>query len=406
MCYIHGNTDPRSHVCPMCKVFKPSGARCPHVRDVCYNRALHPQHDIVYIKNAEVKAFNGCGYCKWAKVNPPTKLSGNPNPGWPGCCRPPSASEQRFVGPADWPTVSIVHGVPIPPEIKSVLDSLAAKGSSIPGLTTIRLPAQQPSIPPLDRRNSGSNVNGKPASPSAKYQTLAASARGRSDGSPTQQTYSLANSSPRASSTNIVLNDTPRRQQTYPEGGGERSRSSTIRRSTEMDGSVSRRPSGRSSASSVLPPSVMKKSGNELQSTQRSSPSNDSVSQITTSVRKMGLAPSSADHDSHSESSSDSGSSNGSSSDTTVVSDGAFTDYLSDESDAELQRQAEAKARLAAHNQAEELEFRAARQQLAGVGLRPPQAWDDTNSNRAMNHYAPFSNSSYNSAPVAHQARG
>lgn len=56
----------------MCKVFKPmSGTRCvdlyvsssqsahllhcrcPHVKDVCRNRAAHPRCDVVYLKNAE-----------------------------------------------------------------------------------------------------------------------------------------------------------------------------------------------------------------------------------------------------------------------------------------------------------------------------------------------------------------
>lgn len=76
--------------------------------------------------------------------------------------------------------------------------------------------------------------------------------------------------------------------------------------------------------------------------------------------------------------SSDSGSSRGSMSDSTVTSDGGFTDYLSDESEAELQRQAEVKAAVFAQNQAEEQEFKAARQQLAHVGLRPPKSWNPT----------------------------
>ena len=70
-----------------------------------------------------------------------------------------------------------------------------------------------------------------------------------------------------------------------------------------------------------------------------------------------------------------SNSSSGSSSGTTVISDGGFTDYLSDEYEAELQRQAEARAAILAQNQMEELEFRAARQQLAHVDLRPPKSW-------------------------------
>lgn len=77
--------------------------------------------------------------------------------------------------------------------------------------------------------------------------------------------------------------------------------------------------------------------------------------------------------------SSASSSSGGSSTDGTVTSDGGFTDYLSDESEAELQRQAEARAALLAQNQAEEHEFRAARQALAHVDLRPPKSWNPTN---------------------------
>lgn len=76
-------------------------------------------------------------------------------------------------------------------------------------------------------------------------------------------------------------------------------------------------------------------------------------------------------------SSSSSGSTN---SETTVISEGGFTDYLSDESEAELQRQAEVKAALLAQSQAEEHEFRVARQQLATVDLRPPKSWNGTNT--------------------------
>ncbi|KAJ7471388.1 hypothetical protein B0H11DRAFT_1367727 [Mycena galericulata] len=58
-------------------------------------------------------------------------------------------------------------------------------------------------------------------------------------------------------------------------------------------------------------------------------------------------------------STSDSGSDSlGSITESTVTSDEGFTDYLSDESEAELQRQAEAKAAQFAQNEAEELEFR------------------------------------------------
>jgi hypothetical protein len=66
-------------------------------------------------------------------------------------------------------------------------------------------------------------------------------------------------------------------------------------------------------------------------------------------------------------------------SDSTITSEG-FTDYLSDESEEELQRQAEARAAVVAQNQMEELEFKMARQQLARVGLEPPKSWTQTST--------------------------
>jgi hypothetical protein len=101
-----------------------------------------------------------------------------------------------------------------------------------------------------------------------------------------------------------------------------------------------------------------------------------------------------------SSSGSGSGSEHGSMTDSTVTSDGGFTDYLSDESEAELQRQAEVKAAIVAQNQAEEQEFKAARQQLADVDLRPPRSWNPATGNsrvpagvpgRPMNTFYPQS---------------
>lgn len=93
-----------------------------------------------------------------------------------------------------------------------------------------------------------------------------------------------------------------------------------------------------------------------------------STSTLEKSVKEMNI------------SSASSSSSGSTSSETTIISEGGFTDYLSDESEAELQRQAEVKAALLAQSQAEELEFRVARQQLATVDLRPPKSWNSTNN--------------------------
>ncbi|KIP12664.1 hypothetical protein PHLGIDRAFT_81075, partial [Phlebiopsis gigantea 11061_1 CR5-6] len=83
-------------------------------------------------------------------------------------------------------------------------------------------------------------------------------------------------------------------------------------------------------------------------------------------------------------------------SETTVISDGGFTDYLSDESEAELQRQAEIKAALLAQAHSEEQEFRAARQQLVNVDLRPPKSWTaNVNSSPRTQNTAPNASTSY-----------
>ncbi|KAG0709514.1 hypothetical protein DFH29DRAFT_884503 [Suillus ampliporus] len=417
MCYLYGSTDPTSAMCPMCKVFKPSGARCPHIRDVCYNRALHPRHDVVHLKNAEVKSFNGCGYCKWARANPSSKVTLHQNPGWPGCCRPPNPNEQRLIQAADWPSVSIVHSIPMPPEIKSILESV--RGGILPGVSpTNRSQASQQQMPSLDRRNSGSSPTTKSSPTSGKNQSMPIPARGRSGGgSPVQQSSPLTGTTPRASGPlSSFANSTEQspmpRRQTYSEGVEKTNRTPSMRRATELDGSVSRRNcAGRPSLSSVSASfNSSKPAGEYFPPAPYPSPSRRHPHEFARfSILKVG---------STAESSSDSGSSQGSLSDATVISDGGFTDYLSDESEAELQRQAEAKAALVAQNQAEEQEFKAARQQLAGVGLRPPKSWDDTNDAipRAMQsagnhpasyaHHPAYTSPVYVPAAVAHSARG
>lgn len=92
-----------------------------------------------------------------------------------------------------------------------------------------------------------------------------------------------------------------------------------------------------------------------------------------------------------------------------MTSDGGFTDYLSDESEAEIQRQAEMKAALLAQNHMEEQEFRAARQQLAHVDLRPPKSWNPTNTVTPRSQGASTASQAYGSIPAmgyASQTRG
>jgi hypothetical protein len=118
---------------------------------------------------------------------------------------------------------------------------------------------------------------------------------------------------------------------------------------------------------------------------QRSSPSNLIRSKtLEAGLTELSIAsPSSAS------------SSSGSSASSDITVDGGFTDYLSDESEAELQRQAEIRAALVAQSKTEEQEFKAARQQLATVDLRPPKSW---NQGMARSQAAPRPVPSYVSA--------
>ncbi|KAG6885204.1 hypothetical protein C0993_004886 [Termitomyces sp. T159_Od127] len=401
MCYAHGSIDQAVNVCPMCKVF--FHPRCPHVRDVCRNRALHPRIDVSYLKNAEVDTFNGCGYCKWARTNPPPKQAGFANSGWPGCCRAPTPAEHKLIQPADWRSVSLVHQVPIPPDIKAALESLGTRGSPVPGGVGRQGTIKGTSTP--DRKFTGSPSRSASLSRSAvpfKQWT----------GSPKQNHCSNGNNLGRNSSSVAVSSSVPtvstmeqvqaqrRRSIERRSDGTPSSNSPPKTKNVDLDASLTPRrnssahkPSITPSSPSVSPPKVSTE-GRSLPNqtparhTRRSSISN---TKDTTSVkllpptsrtveRPISFVTPRSKKDGISSASSSSGSDGtGSMTDSTITSDGGFTDYLSDESEAELQRQAEARAALLAQYQAEELEFKAARLQLAHIDLRPPKTWNPTN---------------------------
>ncbi|KAG6918915.1 hypothetical protein DXG01_010570 [Tephrocybe rancida] len=405
MCYAHGSIDQAVNVCPMCKVF--FHPRCPHLRDVCRNRALHPRIDVSYLKNAEaVDSFNGCGYCKWARSNIYPKQASFANPGWPGCCRAPTPAEHKLIQPADWRSVSIVHQVPIPPEIKAALESLGTRGSPIPGgigrASTIK------GNPSADRKSSAS------PSRSASLSRSAAPTKQRTS-SPKQAHTPIGSNLSRSSSsvavsTSVPTTSTMEQLQTQRRQSAERriegtrsSHSSPKRNNVDLDAALPPRRSSSahkgplvtasSSSVSLSKVSVEGRSPPNQTSTRASRRSSISDSKDTPPIKaslpiaprvterpSSFVTPRSAKKGDLSSASSSSGSDGtGSMTDSTVTSDGGFTDYLSDESEAELQRQAEARAALLAQNQAEELEFKAARQQLAHIDLRPPKTWNPTN---------------------------
>ena len=344
---------------------------------------------------------------QWARTNPPPKLSGYQNPGWPGCCRPPTSSEQRWIQAADWLSVSVVHHVPIPPDIRALLDNLPIKISA--PVTNSRSASGQSLMPSLDRRNSRSS---SPCQKSnhALAKTIPVTASGkRPGGSPQPSTLPLVTANPRGSGSNSlapVENAQLSRRQTHTETPEKRheqprsSHSSPSRKNIDLEHSITRRSSSaRPSVANITnlmtstnlsAPDIPPETSNRRRGSVSTPPAVPPKPAPVTRTAERGTAPlvprtqpkrptvdiSSA--------SSSSGSSEGlgSATDSTVTSDGGFTDYLSDESEAELQRQAEARAALLAQSQAEEQEFRAARQQLAHVDLRPPKSWNTASAPR------------------------
>ncbi|KJA29951.1 hypothetical protein HYPSUDRAFT_31988 [Hypholoma sublateritium FD-334 SS-4] len=335
--------------------------------------------DVVYLTNAEVERFNGCGFCKWIDIDPPAKTKGYSNPGWPGCCRPPLPGEYSMIQAAEWKAVNAVHGTPIPPDIERLLASLT--------LPPTRAPSTAPASPKsTSKPSTPARKVSAPSKPSVKPLATPSPNRGRSPiaasatVSRTPSAAAISSSVPNSSSVDAVARRKTASGAPDRRGEGTQSNnSSPSRKSLEIDSPTNRSPSTRRP---VLTPATTSVSVSRVVAADSRAPRRPSISTTATAAaaeRKEAafLVPRGKDEFASSASSS-SGSSDGmgSLSDSTVTSDGGFTDYLSDESEAELQRQAEARAVVLAQNQAEELEFKIARQQLASVGLKPPKLWN------------------------------
>ncbi|PPQ67830.1 hypothetical protein CVT26_007077 [Gymnopilus dilepis] len=410
MCYSSGSIDQAVNPCPMCRVY--AHTKCPHIRETCRNRAAHPRMDVLYLTNAEVECFNGCGFCKWANTTPPPppKLAGYNNAGWPGCCRPPIPSEYHLVQIQDWPAVSIVHRIPVPPQIDAILKTLPLPTVKSAPVRTTPVKASTPSS---IRKNSGSTTpSSKPNVLSNKVMNTPPQSRGRSPqgGASSNATVprssstsnSMSSSVPASSSMDSVRRKSNAAATDRRVEGTHSSHSSPSRKSIDLENPVSPRRVSSVRRPALTPATTSVSVSKIFAADSRSSPatpekeSTGSVrrrSSVSTSASPSSqtprypelplsfIVPRSSKKDDDCSASSSSGSSDGlgSISDSTVTSEG-FTDYLSDESEEELQRQAEARAAFIAHNQAEELEFKMARQQLAHVGLRPPKSWNPTST--------------------------
>ena len=324
-------------------------------------------------------------------------MSGYQNHGFPGCCRPPAPSEFGLIHAADWPAVSIIHNVTIPPDVKALLDSLTTKTFLTAFVSSSGRPAGNAQAQP-----SLGSGNGSPStrnSPLSKTLPLTIPSKGRPGGSPQQTLAPLASVAPRGnpSSMSASLMESRRQEQVDKRPDvPHSSQQSPTRKQLELEAkrSAIRRPSVSNVSSSASAAKLASDPFHPLRRRASTSGSHHPPFKSQTSPRspdsqplpiamKTKVSHSALDNfdtsSPISSASSSSGSDNslGSLTDNTVTSDG-FTDYLSEESEAELQRQAEARAILIAQSQAEEQEFKAVRQQLTHVDLRPPKTWNST----------------------------
>ena len=341
---------------------------------------------------------------QWANQVPPPTKTGYNNPGWPGCCRPPCAEEVDKVPFADWPAVSTVHAIPIPSAVENILNALLLPPLRMPNghqpspTASLRSPSRA-----AFRKGNGAAINGVVSKPT-KPLNIPHSGRGR-QGTITPGSNGACRSSSAGISASLpgssVNESIPRRKTsavcTDRRNGdtSQSSHSSPSRKVAELENNTLRRQS--SMRRPALTPATTSVSISKVVASDSRYSEIRHDSPASTSIRRGSSAPTSASNSSSSamrnvdsfvvprpskmdiDSRSSSSGSDGMLSDSTITSEG-FTDYLSDESEEELQKQAEARAAVVAQNQMEELEFKMARQQLARVGLEPPKSWTQTNT--------------------------
>ncbi|KAF8709066.1 hypothetical protein RHS03_02735, partial [Rhizoctonia solani] len=273
--------------------------------------------DVVYFRNTGVPTINGCGYCKvrvwWAKEYPPPPGTTLPNnPGWPGCCRPPR--------PEDAPLIDKDHyGA-----IVAAWDQRALAASTI---RTQSAPKRAP-IPQFSEKSDPAAVTDPSRTP-----PLSAASPRRQDSASASPRYS----SRRQASYDAQTPSAPARQSSYD------AHAQSLQQQQQRHGTIRAPARG---AQPPPPPAPV----DQL-----------SLSSLSSSLSTLRVS-SSAMSDSGSESSN-----------TTVGTDS--TDYLSDESEEELNRLAVARAMAIERQRVEEAEYESARRGLRDIDLTTPIQW-------------------------------
>ena len=122
---------------------------------------------------------------QWARTNPGKPRTNNP--GWQGCCRAPQVQEYVTIPPADWLAVSTTHKVPIPKDIKQLLDLALSKPNPY-------LRHSTPERKILNRANSSPSSTLSRSSGAAHAAAMAIPGRNRGGSSPQSKPSSLGGS--------------------------------------------------------------------------------------------------------------------------------------------------------------------------------------------------------------------
>ncbi|KAG9040151.1 hypothetical protein FRB95_000080 [Tulasnella sp. JGI-2019a] len=336
MCFEFGTLEQKTATCILCKLYGNEAQPCPHQKGllVCQNRQNHSQA-IVYFTNAEFNLFNGCGYCKWANRHPYTKeIDKSLNKGWPGCCRAPKLGEMDYIDEIDWPIVAKRYGMPNPHQLKD-------------------RPQKPSSMSRSSIRSSASNIRGSSIDLPKGGEDL----RNRNSSSPNPRNSPRiqeppVKGSPRRESEDFASNNAPYRAPTRPNGSQQSITTTYVVAEERPNGMYHTRRIPQNVAVPPVAPAPEPQTIGHSSSVRRAKDDSSSSSSSSNSSSSVSSASSVYSSDPRSLSDIHKGfegmslSSTGSNRDsiTTLMSDGAFTDYLSDESEAELQRQAEVRA--------------------------------------------------------------
>ncbi|KAG9104716.1 hypothetical protein FRC06_011610 [Ceratobasidium sp. 370] len=339
MCVVRDQPD-GTYTCLACRVLGIPIRECTHRQSLGVS-------DVVYFRNTGVPTINGCGYCKWAREYPPPPGTQLPNnPGWPGCCRAPRPEDAPLIDRDNYAAIVAAWDQrALPPAVTTVRGAPTQRRSPIPQFSSQTATPTPNSPTPTGPEPTTQSSGTPPPTTSRRSDTMrrereqdryVARRQGSGSGS-----YDI----PRQNSHSDSL---PSRHSTIRASDGTR----TVGVQPPIPSHWGRSGPGNGTPGMNTPP-VASTNAEPL-----------SLASLSASINQIGR---------HSSAMSDSGSESSRDSNTTVGTDS--TDYLSDESEEELQRLAVERAMEVERQRTEEAEYESARRGLQNIELTPPQQW-------------------------------